>query len=230
MKSRMSRRISYSSVVATIALVFAMSGGAMAAGHYLIDSTKQISPKVLKKLRGNTGPRGATGSQGATGTTGPEGPAGTPGSPGSPGTEGPPEPGAKLATLSPTSATSEPQALFSYGGSTVGVGCTTGSADKAMIYVRGGNIAWSGTSTKQEGSKPAEARPYFSALDPGETYDLIEAVEITESHSAAYSSEQLTVEAKNANFEVDLDADVTSGIALGQLHCTFKAIYYPLSS
>ena len=51
----MRRRLSYANVTATLALVFAMSGGALAANHYLINSTKQISPKVLKKLTGKPG-------------------------------------------------------------------------------------------------------------------------------------------------------------------------------
>ncbi len=56
------RRMSYANVAATMALVFAMSGGALAAGRYLITSTKQISPKVLKALEGKAGPKGATGA------------------------------------------------------------------------------------------------------------------------------------------------------------------------
>jgi Collagen triple helix repeat (20 copies) len=82
----MRRPISYANVAATLALVLSMSGGALAASHYLINSTKQINPKVLKKLRGNTGkqgpagkegPRGPSGTNGATGSVGPTGPAGT---------------------------------------------------------------------------------------------------------------------------------------------------------
>jgi hypothetical protein len=46
----MRRHLTYANVAATLALVFSMSGGALAAKHYLIDSTKQISPKVLKSL------------------------------------------------------------------------------------------------------------------------------------------------------------------------------------
>ncbi len=68
----MRRHFSYANVVATLALVFAMSGGALAANHYLINSPKQINPKVLKKLRG---PKGKTGAAGPTGATGPAGPA-----------------------------------------------------------------------------------------------------------------------------------------------------------
>ncbi len=66
----MRKRITYANVAATIALVFSMTGGAIAANHYLINSTKQISPKVLKKLKGATGATGATGKTGAQGLPG----------------------------------------------------------------------------------------------------------------------------------------------------------------
>lgn len=46
----MRRHLNYANVVATLALVFAMSGGALAAQHYLLSSPKQISPKVLRSL------------------------------------------------------------------------------------------------------------------------------------------------------------------------------------
>lgn len=75
----MSRRLSYANVVATLALVFAITGGAIAAQHYLITSTKQISPKVVKKLRGHRGRRGPRGLVGAVGPTGAAGAAGAKG-------------------------------------------------------------------------------------------------------------------------------------------------------
>jgi hypothetical protein len=68
-------RITYANVTATLALVLAMSGGALAAKHYLINSTRQINPKVLKKLHGAKGSRGAPGlaAVGPQGVAGPEG-------------------------------------------------------------------------------------------------------------------------------------------------------------
>jgi len=66
----MRRRISYANVTATLALVLSMSGGALAAKHYLVNSTRQISPKVLKQLRGNNGKTGPVGPQGPTGPKG----------------------------------------------------------------------------------------------------------------------------------------------------------------
>src|SRR4051812_19122252 len=80
------RRPGYAEVVATLALLFAVTGGALAAGHYLITSTKQISPKVLKKLKGRRGP---TGRRGAAGHVGPRGRLGARGPRGSTGPTGP---------------------------------------------------------------------------------------------------------------------------------------------
>lgn len=68
-------------LVAWLALFVALGGTSLAASHYVINSTKQINPKVIKKLKGNRGPRGATGLGGPAGATGPagaQGPAGTP--------------------------------------------------------------------------------------------------------------------------------------------------------
>ena len=93
----MRRRFNYANVTATLALVFAMSGGALAAKHYLINSTKQINPKVLKALKGNAGKEGKAGAPGTRGekgepatpgTKGEKGEAGLRGERGEPGEEG----------------------------------------------------------------------------------------------------------------------------------------------
>jgi hypothetical protein len=107
-------RVSPAGVLATVALVFALTGGAYAAGRYVITSTKQIKPSVLKSLKGNAGPAGRAGAPGAAGPagpTGPTGPAGSQGSEGKQGNEGHegkqgPEgkPGEKGATGSPWTA------------------------------------------------------------------------------------------------------------------------------
>jgi Collagen triple helix repeat (20 copies) len=80
--------LSYANVVATVALVFAMGGTAIAAKRYLITSTGQVSPKVLKKLTGKTGPRGASGTKGARGAAGAIGPGGAAGAAGAAGATG----------------------------------------------------------------------------------------------------------------------------------------------
>jgi hypothetical protein len=84
--------MTYANVAVTVALVFAMSGGAYAAGRFAITSTKQISPKVLKQLQGKVGQNGApgaAGAQGPVGPGGPQGPGGAQGPEGPTGKEGP---------------------------------------------------------------------------------------------------------------------------------------------
>ena len=69
--------LSYANVAATLALVLAMGGTAIAAHHYLITSKSQIKPSVRRALRGNSGPAGSTGVTGATGATGAANPSAT---------------------------------------------------------------------------------------------------------------------------------------------------------
>ncbi len=81
------RHLTYANVAATLALLFAMSGGALAASHYLINSTRQINPKVLRRLKGNRGSRGPAGIPGIS-IQGPSG-VSIKGQRGEPGREGP---------------------------------------------------------------------------------------------------------------------------------------------
>jgi|HubBroStandDraft_2_1064218.scaffolds.fasta_scaffold280637_1 hypothetical protein len=97
MLSVIRKRLTYTNVALTLALVFAMSGGAYAASRYVITSTKQIKPGVLAQLKGKagsagsqgpTGPAGPQGATGATGATGPKGETGAQGKEGPPGKTG----------------------------------------------------------------------------------------------------------------------------------------------
>jgi collagen triple helix repeat protein len=87
--SRLRPRLTYANIAATLALVFAMSGGALAASKFLITSTKQIKPSVLAQLKGKAGKNGAPGAQGPAGVAGPAGPQGLPGVNGKDGAPGP---------------------------------------------------------------------------------------------------------------------------------------------
>jgi len=92
MFSKVRSRINYANVASTLAVLFSMTGGAYAAKHYMITSTSQISPKVLKALQSQQGPAGAAGAPGTAGAKGETGPAGTPGTSGAKGPAGPPGP------------------------------------------------------------------------------------------------------------------------------------------
>ena len=74
-----SRRPSPALILAGLALFIALSGSALAAGHFIITSTRQIKPSVLRSLHGEhgaRGPQGPAGAQGPTGSTGAQGPPG----------------------------------------------------------------------------------------------------------------------------------------------------------
>jgi hypothetical protein len=75
----MKPRLTYANVAATLALILATSGTAIAAKHYIITSTRQIKPSVLRQLRGKAGPAGHQGPGGPAGPPGPQGPGGAAG-------------------------------------------------------------------------------------------------------------------------------------------------------
>jgi len=82
------KRVTLANVAMALVLVFALSGGAYAAGKYVITSTKQISPKVLNTLKGKNGKAGAAGAAGPAGPAGPTGLTGSTGATGLQGSEG----------------------------------------------------------------------------------------------------------------------------------------------
>lgn len=113
MTSFIRRHLSYANVAATMALLFAMGGSALAADQfvaspaktgskeftappkskefaYLITSISQISPRVQAELNAaeRAGPAGSAGPAGATGMPGSPGSQGSAGLSGPPGTEG----------------------------------------------------------------------------------------------------------------------------------------------
>jgi hypothetical protein len=76
-------------IVAMIALVMALVGGAYAAGGLTKSQEKQVK-KIAKKYAGKPGPAGATGPAGPAGPAGPKGDAGAKGEQGIQGIQGEP--------------------------------------------------------------------------------------------------------------------------------------------
>jgi hypothetical protein len=140
MFSTIRRRMTYANIAATLALVFAMSGGAYAASRVLITSTGQIKPSVLKQLKGKAGtngaqgltgpagPAGATGTPGPAGATGAIGPAGATGATGATGKEGP-----KGKEGSPWTAGGTLPSGKSETGAWAGSGGYGGSTDRVLL-------------------------------------------------------------------------------------------------
>jgi hypothetical protein len=143
MLSRIGSRLTVANIAATLALVFAMSGGALAATHYLLNSTKQINPKVLKALKGRNGVAGPTGSPGAAGTPGAQGPQGKAGANGANG-------------VGVTSREFEGAAG----------NCTVGGSE--FTAANGTTFACNGTNGK-EPKEPKEGLPWPNYLPSGRT-------------------------------------------------------------
>ncbi len=121
MFSKLRKRITYANVTVTAAFVFALTGGAYAAGKYIITSKSQIKPSVIKQLQsqGKAGPAGTAGPAGPAGpagTAGGQGLAGAAGANGTDGTNGGPGESVTTAELKPGSPCSSGGVEFKVGG------------------------------------------------------------------------------------------------------------------
>jgi hypothetical protein len=85
MFSTLRKKIGIPGVVAVVALVFAMAGGALAASGALTSKQKKEVTKIAKQYAGKPG---ATGPQGPAGTNGKDGAPGNNGAPGNEGAKG----------------------------------------------------------------------------------------------------------------------------------------------
>ena len=183
------KHLSYANVAATMALVFALTGGAVAAtshggggapaeatasvthGTPVATTTTTTTAKKKKKptsTRGPAGPKGATGATGPagpagpTGATGAKGETGAVGSPGAPGTgtEGPK--GANGESVTIKSSASGTIGSCKEGGSEFTVGSTKGSACN-------GKTGFTETLPAGKTETGTWASQYILLTEPGET-------------------------------------------------------------
>ena len=119
-----------------VVALFALSGTAVAANHYLITNIHQIKPSVMHQLRGQRGSHGDAGAIGAKGVKGDTGPAGTPGGPQGP--KGDIGPAGPAGAQGPSGADAAQDAMWApYGANLNSAGWTfTGPYD---AQVQGGN-------------------------------------------------------------------------------------------
>ena len=82
------RHINATTIVAFVALIFAMTGGAFAINTHGNGAASATAAKSKTKAKAKAGPRGPAGPKGATGPAGPAGPAGTAGAKGETGPVG----------------------------------------------------------------------------------------------------------------------------------------------
>jgi hypothetical protein len=142
------RKPSPSMIVACLALFVALGGTGIAASRYVISSTAQIRPSVLKSLRGRRGP---------TGPRGPAGPAGAVVSMPPAGQQ--PAPPVDVAFFSGTVANNDQSQVFATAGYTrlaLTLECSTPA--EVVIEVSNGGT-WAGVESK-------------SCSHPGEIHEL----------------------------------------------------------
>ncbi|HXD53375.1 MAG TPA: hypothetical protein VN618_01345 [Solirubrobacteraceae bacterium] len=228
MLRRLRPRLTYANVAATLALVFAMGGSAVAASHYLITSKKQISPKALKEIA-------ATGKPGAAGASGPAGPEGKQGAEGKPGPQG--EVGPKgiqgiegrPGAIGEKGNTSLPAVVWNKSIKTPGESI---SKPKVVVLEKVGNFTITGhcyvsgletvadtyIETSEEGAVFAETGGLEEELEKGEAIPVGTglAKSLTEKHEHAFSGpSEGPFAAQSKNGSIALEGSANNGVFLG---------------
>jgi hypothetical protein len=230
------KRLTYANIIASLALLFAMSGGAYAATHYLINSTKQINPRVIRALEGKAGGLGTPGSSGPQGPQGKEGPQGKQGpagagSEGKEGKEG--QPGKEGATGKEGAAGKEgPSSVEHWHVSTNSVGSGIGSPNAVKLAAIGPVTVW-GHCYQNAGNTAAAT--YISSSQ-GATFlqDFVKGHETEKawqgrealSTGTHYQISEGIAEGTSGSHETGLLGPNTSGFALVQ-NGTFAVTGFP---
>ena len=134
------KRPSAATAISLVALFFSLGGAGLAASRYIITSSSQIKPSVLKSLRGAKGAPGTPGAPGATGPAGVNGTAGANGINGTNGSNGAPGAAGLAGTASVYAVVNQSgSALTAYSKGETGLEHTTGSGIYCFMMPPGPN-------------------------------------------------------------------------------------------
>jgi hypothetical protein len=222
MFSRLRPRLTYANVAATLALVFAMSSGAYAASKFLITSTKQIKPSVLKQLQGKAGAAGAQGPAGLAGPQGLAGGKGENGAPGANGTSG--KDGVSVTSANVPKSSSTCSKLGGAEFTSANGSATACNGKEGSPWTAGGTLPSGQTETGTWAFGPVKESPFIyvpvasfaiplaNSLSGGQACEQVEAGHVAEACHVHY------INASNMEVVVNLEEEVfelTSAQCLG---------------
>jgi hypothetical protein len=140
------KRLSAPIILSSAALFFSLTGAGLAASRYVITSTNQIKPSVVKALRGKHGATGLTGLIGATGATGAAG----------------------AFSASDITIANGPQVTLGGFGSGNNSGSSTANCPAGATAISGGYVGTG--SIEAVTSQPTGSSWFVAALGPGTVY------------------------------------------------------------
>lgn len=146
-------------VVGLIVGMLISAGGAFAAKKYVLSSTSQVKPSVLKKLKGKKGAAGKAGAPGAPGAAGPAGPAGAAGKGGGAGPQGNPGTARGYAYIGASGSGTSVDANLS----SPGVSVTSPSAGTYCVTFPGVSRASANAFLTPEGLGNTTGKDYYAA-------------------------------------------------------------------
>ncbi len=198
--------------IALAALFFSLGGVGLAAERYVITSTSQIKPSVVKQLRGASGRNGSNGTNGATGPTGPSGLAGSGGPLGATGATG-----AAGTTGAPTfyeldSATGVENGWFQQAVTATGAGTLTAICQSGSYDLRFANVAGVPTTLWADEDDEVISEALTNIPPPG--YFVLDVGESGTSH--------WTIRATNGSAAADWEIFVTANGTPSSGTCTMS--------
>jgi hypothetical protein len=169
------KRPSPATAIACVAVFFSLGGAALAAGHYLITSTSQIKPSVLKQLHGSQGPAGRQGLAGTPGLPGATGAPGASGAAGAAGAAGSFNPATIVYGGVASGVVGLPVSPCPFGSPNCGTGTSVAQCSPGYVVISGGwqgsnNLEATVVTSEQSSSSTWEVSMYGDSGAPAATF------------------------------------------------------------